>query len=59
MKNQTSGVRNWMFRNADQFETATELAEAAANQFNLYENNRDYSIPEWVFEKAAFVKPTE
>lgn len=54
-----SGVQNWMFRNADQYETATALAEAAADHFNLYENTRDYTIPERVFELAANVKPTE
>lgn len=59
MTKRFSGVQNWMFRNADQYETATELAEAAAAQFELYENNRDYTIPERVFEIAAFVKPTE
>jgi len=48
-----------MFRNVADYETATELAEAAANQFDLYENTRDYSIPECVFEMAAIVLPTE
>ena len=54
-----NGVQNWMYRNVSEFETATELAEAAANQFNLYENTRDYTIPERVFELAAIVLPTE
>jgi hypothetical protein len=58
-RNQFSGVQNWMFRNVADYETATELAEAAAAQFNLYENTRDYTIPERVFEMAAFVMPTE
>ena len=59
MANRFSGVQNWMFRNAAEFETATELAEGAAAQFDLYENDRDRTIPERVFEMAAFVKPTE
>lgn len=45
MANRFSGVQNWMFRNADQYETATELAEAAAAQFDLYENNRRLRDP--------------
>jgi hypothetical protein len=48
-----------MFRNVADYETATELAEAAAAHFDLYENTRDYAIPERVFELAAFVLPTE
>lgn len=58
-KNRFSGVQNWMFRNAGQYETATELAEAAADVFNLYENDRDRTIPERVFELAVDVLPTE
>jgi hypothetical protein len=54
-----NGVQNWMYRNVADFETATQLAEAAADNFSLYENTRDYAIPERVFELAAIVLPTE
>lgn len=51
-------VKNWLQIHRDEFETATELAEAAANEFNLYTNQVTYDIPEWVFEQAAVIKPT-
>lgn len=38
--------------NACSYDTATELAENAANVFDLYEDDIDYIIPEWVFETA-------
>lgn len=59
MTTRFNGVQNWMYRNVADYETATELAEAAASQFDLYENTRDYTIPERVFELAAIVLPTE
>lgn len=31
----------------------TELAEAAAVEFNLHEDDADATIPEWVFDCAA------
>lgn len=31
----------------------TQLAENIANQLNLYENARDYTIPEYVYEIAV------
>ena len=34
---------------------ATQLAEAAADRFTIYENTRDYTIPEYVFELSANV----
>lgn len=54
-----NGVQNWMYRHVSEFETATQLAEGAAAHFDIYENNRDYTIPERVFELAAIVLPTE
>jgi hypothetical protein len=54
-----SKAKQFMLNNADQYGTATELAEAAALEFDLYEQDEDFTIPEWVFEMAADVKPTE
>jgi hypothetical protein len=34
----------------------TTLSESAADNFNLYEDEVDYTIPEWVFELATQVK---
>jgi len=31
----------------------TQLAETAANELNIYENTRDYTIPEYVFDLAT------
>lgn len=37
---------------AHEYDNPTELAEATADEFNLYEDDIDYVIPEWVFEEA-------
>lgn len=51
-------VCSWMKRHKEEFDNATNLAESAADEWCLYEDNEDYTIPEWVFEVAAKVKPT-
>ena len=33
----------------------TKLAEDAANEFNIYEDEINYEIPEWVFDLAVEV----
>ena len=43
-------VKQWMEANAREFDNATNLAESAANQFNLYEG--DFDIPVEVFDIA-------
>lgn len=35
----------------------TALAEDAAAEFDIYEDRRDYAIPEWVYELALAVDP--
>ena len=34
---------------------ATHVAEEAADEFNIYENEIDFPIPEWMFELSAEV----
>ena len=51
-------VKLWMTLFRKDYETSTELAEAAANNYDLYEERVQYKIPEWVFEVSAIVKPT-
>ncbi len=52
-------IRRWMEQHVDDHiddvneVDATGLAEAAADQFNAYEDTRDYKIPEEVFDMAA------
>ena len=48
----------WMKDNAHEYCTSTELAEAAADEFDLYEDDIDYVIPEVVFEAALEVLPS-
>lgn len=55
-------IRKWMFRQLDHFRkdyldcgevNATVLAENAAHEFDLYEENADATIPEEVFDMAV------
>lgn len=61
---QKRAVLRWMRSNlADYVDDSgeimlTELAESAAGEFNVYENE-DYDIPEWVFEFAFHVSETQ
>ena len=47
-------VKDYVDRKTDEVD-ATGLAEAAANEFNIYENQQDYDIPEEVFDLAVDV----
>lgn len=51
-------VRAWMRLRARCYDTSTQAAEACADELNLYENTRDYKIPEYVFEIAGSHLPT-
>ena len=46
-----NGVQKWMTRHSGDYENVTQLTEAAAAEFKIY--NRDGSIPQWVFERAT------
>jgi hypothetical protein len=52
-------VNRWMSLNREDYIDqcgeldCTKLAEEAADMFNLYENDDEATIPEWVFEMAA------
>jgi len=54
-------IRRWMEQHVDEHiddvneVNATGLGEAAAEQFDAYEDRRDYKIPEEVFDMAAEV----
>lgn len=55
----TKSMRRWMEQHVEEHiddvneVDATGLAEAAAEQFDAYEDRRDYKIPEEVFDMAA------
>jgi hypothetical protein len=52
-------VKKWMQEyHADYIDSCNEtdhtgLAEAAAEEFDLYENDSEATIPEWIFDLAA------
>lgn len=48
-------VKKWMHFHFYEYsyDDCTKLAEDAANEFDLYEDDVDYVIPEWVFELSA------
>jgi hypothetical protein len=59
-------VEQWMRHNVRQYvdrktdeANSTELAEAAASEFNIYENTRDYKIPEEIYDMALDVAEKE
>jgi hypothetical protein len=49
-----SEVEHHVDRKTDEVNT-TSLAESAANEFNIYENTRDYKIPDDLFDLAVDV----
>jgi hypothetical protein len=55
----TKNVKKWMKKNKNQFIDScnevnlTALAEAAAEEFNLYIVDMDYMIPDEVFDLAV------
>lgn len=49
-------ARQFMAIHQDEYSTATELAEATALEHDLYEDDVDFTIPEWVFEFALEFK---
>jgi hypothetical protein len=50
----TKEVGNHVDRKTDEVNT-TSLAEAAASEFNIYEDNRDYKIPDDLFDLSTQV----
>lgn len=46
-------VRNWMRRNADEYQTATELAEAAAAAFDFHGGDPLTEETHWIWDLAA------
>ena len=55
-------VKRWMQQHVDEYVdrrtgevNATEMAEAAANEFDIYEDRQDYRIPEDIFDISADV----
>lgn len=54
-------VKRWMIVNIDNFidecneVDCTSMAENAAEEFDLYEDDVDYTIPEFVFDLAVNV----
>lgn len=53
-------ARDWMRReqgSGKPYENSTVLAEACANEFDLYENTNTYDIPSWIFECSLEVCP--
>jgi hypothetical protein len=52
-------AQKWMKQNASFYPTATELAEACAEDMGVYLSARTYQIPEDYFEWAAKCYPDE
>jgi hypothetical protein len=52
-----SDIKRFMHHEAQHVPTATELAEATAINFDLYEDDLSYTIFEEVFEWALEIKP--
>lgn len=56
-----SFVKYWMRESIDAYVSCcdevnlTQLAEDAAQEFDLYEDDSDATIPEWVFELSSEV----
>jgi hypothetical protein len=50
-------AKAYMEAHVEEYDTATELAEACAEDQSLYADLRAYKIPEWVFEMAAEIMP--
>lgn len=51
-------ARQWMLDNVDEYDdgidiNCTQLAEDAAYQFDIYDDDIDFTIPEWVYELAV------
>lgn len=55
-------VKRWMENNRSEYiddcneVNYTGLAEGAAQEFDLYEDNEEATIPEWVFDLALLIK---
>lgn len=51
-----SAARHFMLDNEDNYDSATELAEATALELSMYVDELDFEIPEWLFEMASTIK---
>ena len=54
-------VRQWMKDNAADYDdgidiNCTRMAEDAADQYDIYDDDIDFTIPEWVYELAVEVE---
>jgi len=54
-------VRMWMMAEVEDYDdgidiNCTRLAEDAADEYDLYDDDIDFTIPEWVFELAFEVE---
>lgn len=58
LRDKKEEVRKWMHDLVEENDgdlSATHLAEDSADEFNIYENEIDFPIPEWMFELSADV----
>lgn len=51
-KSNRNKAKSWFAVNKDEFKHSTEASEAFACEFDCYEDEVTYPIPEWVFEVA-------
>lgn len=51
-----SAARHFMLDNEDEYDSASELAEATALELNMYVDEFDFEIPEWLLEMASTIK---
>lgn len=54
-----SAIKYWMNSNVKKFPTSTKLAEAAAHEFKVYEDDFRGTIPKIVFDLAIEVSDNE
>ena len=56
IKKYYKSMLSWMLIDIAEYSNSTELAEAAASAYNIYENEIDYEIPEWIFDLASYAE---
>lgn len=51
-------VTGWVRNHARDYDNSTQLAEACADELDLYEDKVQYTIPPYIFEISGEAKPS-
>lgn len=51
-------VRNWCNTHKNEYDNSTQLSEGCCESLDLYEDNVEWKIPEWLFEIAGEILPS-